>query len=82
MNKKEYSSVVLDAINVISKKNLANASFDQTVECEVINIDKKDSGIYTVKSDEATFEAYATGTFTYYLHDIVYVTIPSGDYRR
>lgn len=69
-------------MNIVSKKNLSASSFDQTIECEVVNIDEKDSGIYMVKSDEATFQAYATGTFTYYLHDIVYVTIPGGDYRR
>lgn len=69
-------------MNIVSKKNLSASSFDQTIECEVVNIDEKDSGIYLVKSDEATFQAYATGTFTYYLHDIVYVTIPGGDYRR
>lgn len=35
-----------------------------------------------VESDEAKFEAYATGTNTYYANDIVYVTIPGGDFTR
>ena len=67
---------------IIANATTSNLSFDKTVECEVTNADKRDEGRYTVKSDEAQFEAFATADKTYYVHDIVYVTVPGGDFSR
>jgi hypothetical protein len=47
----EYTSMFLNSIQMAIDKNLSAAAFDKTIECEVVNIDKKDSGIYLVQSD-------------------------------
>lgn len=67
---------------LVANKTASNLAFDKTIECRVVSVEKKEFGIYMVESDEAKFEAYATGTNTYYANDIVYVTIPGGDFKR
>lgn len=67
---------------LVANKTTSNLAFDKTIECRIVSVEKKEFGIYMVESDEAKFEAYATGTNTYYANDIVYVTIPGGDFTR
>ena len=67
---------------IIANATTSNLAFDKTIECEVTNADKRDEGRYTVKSDNAQFEAFVTADKTYYVHDIVYVTVPGGDFSR
>ena len=67
---------------IIANATTSNLAFDKTIECEVTNADKRDENRYTVKSDNAQFEAFSTADKTYYVHDIVYVTVPGGDFSK
>ena len=52
-NSKNYASTFIDSMAIIANATTSNLSFDQTVECEVTNVEKRDEGRYTVKSDDA-----------------------------
>ena len=69
-------------MKIVANKQTADLAFDKTIECKIVSVEKKASGIYMVQSDEAKFEAYVSNSNTYYVNDIVYVTIPGGDYTR
>ena len=55
--------------------------YDITVDATIIDVSKKPSGIYRVKTTGAEFEVYATAG-SYYKNDIVLVQIPNGDYKN
>jgi hypothetical protein len=82
VDKSAIKSAFLDSMKIVANKQTADLAFDKTIECKIVSVEKKASGIYMVQSDEAKFEAYVSNSNTYYVNDIVYVTIPGGDYTR
>jgi hypothetical protein len=72
---------LFQSIDTIVSARIANLPYDQTIECEVINTDKAEDNIYTVKYQAATFEAVSLSA-SYQIGDRVYVFIPQNDYKQ
>lgn len=68
----------------IAKGVVAQQNFDVTKDCKIIEAytDNKGvkTGVYKVKSQDAVFDAYAQQNTEYFVNQIVYVSIPNGDY--
>ena len=64
---------VIGAIDTVIKGAIRDLKYDQTIEAIVTSSDKAADGVYTVKSETASFEAYSSNR--YYVNDTVYVMI-------
>ena len=77
---------LFDAIYTIATGVIESKSYDITKECKIVEIYTDTKGnrtnIYKVKSQDATYDAYAKKGETYYLNEIVYVQIPNGDFNE
>ena len=71
----------LNAFNIISQKSLEAVSYDQTVKCKITDITNREFGEYRVTDGTSTFYAYSEKT-DYYKGQMVWVTIPQGDYSK
>lgn len=71
---------VIGAIDTVIKGAIRDLKYDQTIEAIVTSSDKAADGVYTVKSETASFEAYSSNR--YYVNDTVYVMIPQGDFNK
>ena len=71
---------VIGAIDTVVKGAIRDLKYDQTIEAIVTSTSKATDGIYTVKSENASFEAYSSER--YYVNDTVYVMIPQGDFNK
>lgn len=71
---------VIGAIDTVIKGAIQDLKYDQTIEAIVTSSDKAADGVYTVKSETASFEAYSSNR--YYVNDTVYVMIPQGDFNK
>ena len=76
---------LFDAIYAIATGVVESKNFDITKECKIVEIytDSKGNrtGIYKVKSQNATYDAYAKKGENYYTGELVYVQIPNGDFN-
>lgn len=76
---------LFDAIYAIATGVVESKNFDITKECKIVEIytDSKGNrtGIYKVKSQNATYNAYAKKGENYYTGELVYVQIPNGDFN-
>ena len=76
---------LFDAIYAIATSVVESKNFDITKECKIVEIytDSKGNrtGIYKVKSQNATYDAYAKKGENYYTGELVYVQIPNGDFN-
>lgn len=75
----DYAEVLLEAMDIISKKQIDAVSFDKTIEATIINTSKAADGIYTVAYGNSKFTAYSTET-AYRENDVVMVTVPQGNF--
>jgi hypothetical protein len=77
---------LFDAIYAIASGVVDSKSYDITKECKIVEVytDDKGSrtGVYKVKCQNATYDAYAKKGEIYYVDDYVYVQIPNGDYNQ
>lgn len=71
---------IFGAMDTIVKGAIRDLRYDQTIEAIVISTDKYEDGVYTVRSENASFEAYSSQR--YYVNDTVYVMIPQGDFSK
>lgn len=71
---------ILNAMDTVVNGAIRNLRYDQTLECIVVSNKKSKEGVYTVKSEDAQFEAYSNER--YYVNDVVYVTVPQGDFNN
>lgn len=71
---------VIGAIDTVVKGAIRDLKYDQTIEAIIISSDKAADGVYTVKTETASFEAYSSNR--YYVNDTVYVMIPQGDFNK
>ena len=67
-------------IYFVSNKNLNTVSFDETIECEIIDNSDAKNGHYWVSNGSSRFEAYSEKN-SYTKGSKVLVKIPRGDYR-
>ena len=72
---------LFQSIDTIVKARLANLSYDQTLECEIISDTNAEQGKYLVQYQASLFTALSTDT-SYKKGDIVYVQIPQGDFTK
>lgn len=72
---------LFQSIDTIVSARIAKLPYDQTIECEVVNVDKAEDNIYTVRYQAATFEAISP-SIQYSIGDRVYVAIPQNDYTQ
>lgn len=75
---------LFDAIYTIATGVIESKNFDITKECKIVEVYTDSRGnrtdVYKVKSQNATYDAYAKKGETYYSGDLVYVQIPNGDF--
>ena len=72
---------LFQSIDTIVSARIANLPYDQTIECEIINADKAEQGIYKVKYQAAFFEVYGAKS-SFEVGDHVYVQVPQNDYKQ
>jgi hypothetical protein len=77
----DYADVICQAVDTIVSKKLEGIHFDTTIKCTVTDVGTAEEGKYTVSNGSTTFTAYANDT-AYKVNDVVYVTIPNGDYAQ
>lgn len=76
-----FAENLFQSIDTIIDARLANLQFDQTIECEIINVDEDWDGKYIVKYQASNFTAKGTPN-AYKINDIVYVQIPKSDFTQ
>ena len=72
---------LFQSIDTIVNARIANLPFDQTIECEIVNLNSAEENKYLIKYQASTFYAYSQGP-TYSPGDIVYVQVPQGDFTQ
>ena len=81
----EMQDTLFGAMYEIARGVIAQQKYDITKECKIIEVylDSKGerTGIYKVKSQDATYDAYARQGDIYNLDQWVYVQVPNGDYN-
>lgn len=79
MAQHEIENNIVDAIELLTKDTIAKANLDKTVIATVVSCVNKVKGIYNVKYQEATVEAYSSPNASYQNTDRVYMLIPMND---
>lgn len=74
-----YQDKLLEAMSIVSSQLISSISYDKTITCTIIDDKDKDKGKYKVTNGDATFDAYSSDT-KLKIDDVVYVTIPEGNY--
>ena len=76
---------LIQAINIVADKKLANLKVDKTVQAVIVDASAAENGEYQASftdvttGTEITTKIFFTGSTKYEENDIVYVTIPQGD---
>ena len=70
---------ILQAMDIVSNKNLNGVAFDETIECEIVDNSDAKNGHYWVSDGSTRFEAYSEKN-SYAKGAKVLVKIPCGDY--
>ena len=74
---------IVEAIEIIADKKIAQAGYDKTIKGVVNRVLDKTTGKYEIKYQDSLFEAYATNANINYLkNDVVSVLIPGNDWDR
>lgn len=74
-----YQDKLLEAMSIVSSQLISSIPYDKTVTCTIVSDEHKTEGKYKVTNGDATFDAYSSDT-KLKVDDVVYVTIPEGDY--
>ena len=77
----ELQEKLLQAMDILNAKALDSVSYDKTILCTIENDENKKDGKYEVSDGSIMFTAYSTDE-RYRNGDIVYVTIPQGNYEN
>lgn len=77
----ELQDKLLKAMDILNAQALNSISFDKTITCTIENDKDKKQGKYEVTDGSAIFVAYSTDD-RYRNGDVVYVTIPQGNYEN
>ena len=74
---------IVEAIQIIADKKIAQASFDKTIKAVVNRVLDETTGKYQVRYQDSLFQAYATSSKLSYQKDqMVSVLIPGNDWDR
>ena len=76
-----YQDKLLEAMSIVSSQLISSIPYDKTITCTIVDDEHKAEGKYTVTNCDATFDAYSSDT-KLKKEDVVYVTIPEGDYEN
>ena len=74
-----YQDKLLEAMSIVSSQLISSIPYDKTITCTIINDEEKASGKYSVSNGDIVFDAYSSDT-SLKAKDVVYVTIPEGNY--
>ena len=77
----ELQEKLLQAMDILNARALNSISYDKTITCTIENDENKKDGKYEVSDGSTIFTAYSTDE-RYRNGDIVYVTIPQGNYEN
>ena len=77
----ELQEKLLQAMDILNAKALDSVSYDKTILCTIENDENKKDGKYEVSDGSIIFTAYSTDE-RYRNGDVVYVTIPQGNYEN
>ena len=73
------SDNILGAMAIVGESIVNSISFDKTISCTITNDEKREQGEYEVSNGTTKFYAYSSND-NYRKDDVVYVTIPEGNY--
>ena len=76
----QLSEKIFEAIDTIVEQRLSQVKFDETIQCTVVGIVPNKTNVYEVKNNSTIYRAIAKEGDIYKADDIVYVSIPQGDY--
>lgn len=77
------SEAVFQTVSVLMDEKLSTLPADRTVQSIVISVEDASKGEYKVKYNDGIFLAYtAKDSEKYRVNDIVYVTVPEGDFNN
>ena len=79
LTKENASENLLTAMEVIAQSVVDGVAFDKTITCTIVDDSDKKNGRYRVTDGSSKFIAYSE-TKTFRNNEIVYVTIPNGDF--
>lgn len=83
MSNTNIENSICEAINIIVSKKLAEAKYDRTINANIISLDNRETGEYTVKYEDLYFKAYAINIeSTFNENDMVRVLIPENDWQN
>ena len=74
-----YQDKLLEAMSIVSSQLISSIPYDKTIICTIVDDTEKDKGKYSVTSGDTTFDAYSSDT-KLKKDEVVYVTIPEGNY--
>ena len=77
----ELQEKLLQAMDILNAKALDSVSYDKTIICTIENDENKKDGKYEVSDGSIIFTAYSIDE-RYRNGDVVYVTIPQGNYEN
>ena len=76
------SEQLLQAIEIITDEKVSQLQFDKTIQAKIFSIVNLDSGEYKVRYNGNIFSAFADNEVSYKVDDMVYVTVPEGNFSH
>ena len=74
---------IVEAIEIIADKKIAQAGYDKTIKAVINNVLDSAAGKYEIKYQDSLFEAYATSSdLNYQKGQVVSILIPGNDWSR
>ena len=69
-------------MSIVSNSIIQKYHYDKTIEAKIVSVAQKDKGIYKVSYEDGKFDAYSSNNTPYHEGEIVYVTVPQGDFSK
>ena len=79
-NSSQYANDILNAISIISEKNIQNAEFDRTIKAVIVRCEDSTVGKYIIRYNDIEQEAYAiNSSIKYRDNEYVFVLVPKNN---
>lgn len=79
-NSSQYANDILNAISIISEKNIQDAEFDRTIKAVIVRCEDKNTGKYIIRYNDIEQEAYAiNSSIKYRDNEYVFVLVPKNN---
>ena len=82
MSSIDYNEILLNAMSLVMDAKLQHLPYDQTIKCKITDDVFADEGKYIVSDGAINMEAFCDIGSKYKLGEMVYVTVPLGDYTQ